>query len=74
MNAASDDEVNDDEVAPDPPKNDININDNSDDEGYAYEVAPIHLQVVEILKQLKIMKKQIMKNRLIRKQVMKTLI
>ena len=40
MNASSDDEGNNDEVAPDPPTNEVNINDNYDDEGNYYEVTP----------------------------------
>ena len=40
MNASSYDEVNNDEVAPNPPTNDVNINYNSDDEENDYGVTP----------------------------------
>ena len=40
MNASSDNEWNDYEVSPDPPTNDININNNSDYEKNYYEVTP----------------------------------
>ena len=38
MNTSSDYEVNSDEVSPDPPTNDVNINDNYDDGVNYYEV------------------------------------
>ena len=40
MHASSDDEGNNDEVAPDLPTNDVNINANSDDDKNYYEVTP----------------------------------
>ena len=40
INAYSDDDVNNDEVAPEPPTNYLNINDNSDGEKNDYEVTP----------------------------------
>ena len=40
MNASSDDEVNNDEVAPDPPTNDVNISDNSYNETNEYWITP----------------------------------
>ena len=57
MNDSSDDEVNNDEVAPNTPTNDVNINDNSDDEKNIMRLPLIHLQMVEIIKQLTTMKK-----------------
>ena len=40
MNASSDDEGNNDEVAPNPNTNNVNINANDDDEKNNYEVTP----------------------------------
>ena len=40
MNAYSNNEGNNDEVAPNPPTNDVNINANSDNEKNDYEVIP----------------------------------
>ena len=58
-NASDDYQGNYDEVAPDLPTNDVNINDNSDDEKKIIRLSLIHLQMVEIMKQLKTMKKQL---------------
>ena len=40
MNTSSDDEGNNDEVSPDPPTNDVNINDTSNDDKNDYEINP----------------------------------
>ena len=69
MNASSDDDINNDEVAPDPPTNAVNINDNYDDEKNVMRLPLIHLQMVEITKQLTTMMKKIIEKRLRRKQV-----
>ena len=71
MNDSSDDEGNNYEVSPDPHTNDVHINDNSDDERNDYEVNIDTTKKLEIMEQLKMTKKIIMKKGLRRKQVMK---
>ena len=56
-------EVNE-EDAPDPSTNDVNINDNYDDEKMIMRLPLIHLQMVEIMKQLTMVKTNITKTRL----------
>ena len=56
MNAPYDDEGNNDVFEPGPPTNDVNINDNSDDEKMTMGSPLIHLKIVEIIKQLTMMR------------------
>ena len=72
MNASSDYEGNNDEVAPDLPTNDENINNNSEMREIIMILPLIHLQVVEMMKQLTMMKKKIMNKRPRRKKATKT--
>ena len=71
MNASSDDEGNNDDVAPDPLTNDVNINADYDDEKNDYEVTPdTHTngrnnEIIDNYEEKK------MKKRLIRKEIMK---
>ena len=72
MNASYDDEGNNDEVAPDPLTNDVNINDNYDDEKNDYEVTsdtPTNSGNIETINNYE---EKITKKRLRRKQVLKT--
>ena len=64
-------EGNNDEVSPDPPTNEVNVNDNYYDGEMITRLSLIHLQMVEIMKQLTTTKKK-MQNRMRRKQVIKT--
>ena len=72
MNASDDDEVNNYEFDPNPPTNDVNINDNSDYEGNDYEVTPDTPTSGGNNKTIDNYDGKIMNKRLRRKQVMKT--
>ena len=67
MNASSDGEGDNDDVAPDPPTNDVNINDNYDDEKNYYEVTPDTPTNVGNNETIDNDEEKIMKNRMRRK-------
>ena len=72
MNSSSYDEVNNDEVALDPPTNNLNINYNYDDEKNDYEVTPDIPTNGGNNEILTMIKTETMKKWLRRKNIMKT--
>ena len=72
INAYYNNKGNNDEVSPNPSTNDVNINANSDDEKMIMRLPLIQLKMVGIVKQLTMIKTNIMKKRLRSKQIMKT--
>ena len=72
INAYSNNEVDTDEVSPNPPTNDVNINANSNDERNYYEVTPDTPTKDGNNETIDNDKEKITKKRLRRKQTMKT--